>query len=68
MHVFAGRAGHAGEAVTFFTEADAPRLRGIARVVADAGGDVPDWMLRLAKQRKRRPLKRSDHDQATETE
>lgn len=50
----AGRAGLAGEAVTFFTEADAPRLRSIAHLVKEAGSDVPDWMLHLARQRKAR--------------
>jgi ATP-dependent RNA helicase DDX52/ROK1 len=43
-----GRAGSAGTAVTLWAEGDAPRLRGIAAAVRAAGGDVPDWMLRLA--------------------
>jgi superfamily II DNA/RNA helicase len=49
-----GRAGHAGEAITFFTEADAPKLRSIAHLVKEAGSDVPDWMLHMAKQPRNR--------------
>ena len=42
-----GRAGRAGLAVTFFTEDDLPRLRGIANVMRQSGCDVPAWMLSL---------------------
>eukprot|EP01031_Cornospumella_fuschlensis_P025762 gene25762-31113_t len=42
-----GRGGREGEAITFFTEGDLPRLRPIANVVRLAGGDVPDWMLKI---------------------
>ena len=38
-----------GEAVTFFTEEDAPQLRAIANVMRASGCDVPAWMLGLAK-------------------
>lgn len=48
-----GRAGHKGEAVTFFTEDDAPRLRSIAHIIKAAGGEVADWMLAMQKQRRR---------------
>jgi hypothetical protein len=41
--------GHAGEAITFFTESDAPKLCSVAHLVKEAGSDVPDWMLHLAK-------------------
>lgn len=54
----AGRAGHTGSAITFFTEEDAPRLRSIAHLVADAGSEVPDWMLHMAKQPKQRKRRR----------
>jgi ATP-dependent RNA helicase DDX52/ROK1 len=43
-----GRAGAPGTAITLWAEADGPRLRGIAAAVRAAGGQVPDWMLRLA--------------------
>ena len=42
-----GRAGRKGEAVTFFTEDDLPRLRPIANVVKLSGCEVPDWMLAI---------------------
>lgn len=48
-----GRAGAAGDAFTLFTEGDAPRVRGIAAAVRAAGGDVPDWMLKLSPAGKR---------------
>lgn len=39
-----GRAGHSGLAITFFTEHDAPRLRGVANLVSQAGSKVRgDW-------------------------
>ena len=44
-----GRAGRSGEAVTLFTEADAPQLRAIANVMRASGCDVPAWMLGLQK-------------------
>jgi len=48
-----GRSGRgpagSGQAVTLFTEADAPKLRAIAHLVAAAGGEAPAWMLRLPK-------------------
>ena len=38
-----------GEAVTFFTEDDAPQLRAIANVMRASGCEVPPWMLTLSK-------------------
>jgi len=38
-----------GEAVTFFTEEDAPQLRAIANVMRASGCEVPPWMLTLHK-------------------
>ena len=62
-----GRAGRRGEAVTFFTEDDAPMLRTIANVMRISGCEVPDWMLQLKKlsskdrrKRARKPLRRKD--------
>lgn len=49
-----GRAGRRGEAVTFYTEDDAPMLRPIANVIAASGSTVPAWMLTLPKARRRR--------------
>jgi ATP-dependent RNA helicase DDX52/ROK1 len=46
-----GRAGQQGEAVTFFTEDDGPQLRGVAHLIRDAGGDVPEWMTSMKKDR-----------------
>lgn len=67
VHHCAGRAGHTGSAITFFTEEDAPRLRSIAHLVADAGSEVPDWMLHMAKQPKQRKRRRrGDMDVATD--
>jgi ATP-dependent RNA helicase DDX52/ROK1 len=44
-----GRAGRVGEAVTLYTEADAPLLRSIANVMRESGCAVPEWMLQLKK-------------------
>ncbi|KAL6782633.1 hypothetical protein ACKKBG_A07535 [Auxenochlorella protothecoides x Auxenochlorella symbiontica] len=60
-----GRAGRAGSAITFFTEEDVKYLRGIANVVRASGSPVPDWMLALRKERRR---KRSDPEQAVALE
>eukprot|EP00887_Chlorella_sp_A99_P000722 scaffold5.g722.t1 len=49
-----GRAGRAGEAITFFTEDDSGKLRGVANVMRAAGCDVPEWMLALKKEPRRR--------------
>ena len=48
-----GRAGRTGKAITFFTEDDVDRLRGVANVIKASGGDVDDWMLKLKKVRNR---------------
>lgn len=54
-----------GSAITFFTEEDVKYLRGIANVVRASGSPVPDWMLALRKERRR---KRSDPEQAVALE
>ena len=46
------RAGRAGKALTFFTEADADQLRAIANVMKASGCEVADWMLRMQPMRK----------------
>ncbi|CAG9467266.1 unnamed protein product [Pedinophyceae sp. YPF-701] len=46
-----GRAGREGLAITLYTEDDKPRLRPIANLVKQAGGDVPEWMTKLKKER-----------------
>ncbi|CUA72477.1 ATP-dependent RNA helicase ROK1 [Debaryomyces hansenii CBS767] [Rhizoctonia solani] len=55
-----GRAGREGEAVTYFTNADAPYLKMIANVLKASNNPVPEWMLKLSKpsKMKRRALKR----------
>ncbi|KAK3021355.1 hypothetical protein RJ639_045988 [Escallonia herrerae] len=52
-----GRAGRTGEAITLYTEADAPCLRNIANVMKASGCEVPDHALLLRKQKwkKHRP-------------
>lgn len=57
----AGRAGRSGEAVTLFTDADAPLLRSVAHVIKDSGSEVPDWMLAVkgANRKERRRLART---------
>eukprot|EP00299_Pterocystis_sp_00344_P005036 c1635_g1_i2.p1 GENE.c1635_g1_i2~~c1635_g1_i2.p1 ORF type:complete len:567 (-),score=146.50 c1635_g1_i2:47-1747(-) len=58
-----GRAGHQGKAFTLFTnnDVDMSLLRGVANVIRNSGGDVPDWMLKLSKpkQSKRRHIERT---------
>ncbi|XP_065827734.1 probable ATP-dependent RNA helicase DDX52 isoform X2 [Oscarella lobularis] len=49
-----GRAGRVGEAVSFFTEDDAPYLRSIVNVMKESGCDVPEWMLKLKAPNKRK--------------
>ncbi|KAH7340510.1 P-loop containing nucleoside triphosphate hydrolase protein [Rhizoctonia solani] len=55
-----GRAGREGEAVTYFTDADAPYLKMIANVLRASNNPVPEWILKLPKpsKMKRRALKR----------
>ncbi|KDQ11156.1 hypothetical protein BOTBODRAFT_35695 [Botryobasidium botryosum FD-172 SS1] len=55
-----GRAGRDGEAITYFTDADAPYLKSIANVLKQSGSSVPDWILALPKpsKMKRRALKK----------
>lgn len=52
-----GRGGRKGEAVTLVTEGDKGRVRPVAHLIRDAGGEVPDWMLKLKKERKERKRK-----------
>lgn len=37
--------------MTFFTEEDSGQLRSVANLVKEAGGEVPDWMTQLKKER-----------------
>ncbi|GLC75527.1 hypothetical protein PLESTF_001653500 [Pleodorina starrii] len=53
-----GRAGRTGDAVTFFTEEDAPSLRPIANQIKAAGGEVPDWMLAIKRDKRAAKRKR----------
>lgn len=59
-----GRAGLKGKAVSFFTEADVPRLRSIANVMRLSGCDVPDWMLTIKplSTKEKRSLRRKAPD------
>lgn len=41
----------AGEAYTLYTEDDACHLRPIANLVKESGGEVPEWMLNLKKEK-----------------
>ena len=48
-----GRGGREGEAITFFSEDDAPAtIRAVANVVKLSGGHVPPYLLELRKQRR----------------
>ncbi|XP_055843283.1 DEAD box protein 52 homolog [Episyrphus balteatus] len=47
-----GRAGRPGHAITFFTQNDTTNLRGIAQIIKNSGGTVPDYMLKLKKTKK----------------
>ncbi|XP_030756350.1 probable ATP-dependent RNA helicase DDX52 [Sitophilus oryzae] len=48
----AGRAGRKGKAITFFTTEDTVNLRSIAHILKESGCDVPEYMLKLKKNRK----------------
>ncbi|KAK6943764.1 DEAD/DEAH box helicase domain [Dillenia turbinata] len=56
-----GRAGRKGEAITLYTEEDAPFLRNIANVIAASGCEVPSWIMALPKmkRKKHRPARDS---------
>ncbi|KAL6256289.1 hypothetical protein P5V15_012405 [Pogonomyrmex californicus] len=56
-----GRAGHKGQAITFFTQQDTVNLRSIAAVMRASGCNVPDYMLAMKKHSKkeRRKLERT---------
>lgn len=61
FHMFIGRAGRKGKAITYFTQDDKPRLRSIANILRNSGCNVPDYMLTLKKRSKkvRRELERT---------
>ena len=63
----AGR-GQAGRAVTFFTEDDAPLLRPICHLVANAGQEVPRWMLEKRKQHEKKRKAGGKRKRTEETE
>ncbi|ORE10942.1 P-loop containing nucleoside triphosphate hydrolase protein [Rhizopus microsporus var. microsporus] len=52
-----GRAGRAGEAVTYYTQEDFPYLKKVVNVMKESGCDVPDWMLKSAKQAAKQAVK-----------
>lgn len=52
-----GRGGNLGRAVTLFTDDDLPHVRTIANVIREAGGDVPEYMLKLKKASKKEKRK-----------
>ncbi|GMI24864.1 hypothetical protein TrCOL_g975 [Triparma columacea] len=47
-----GRGGRKGTAVTLFTEEDFPRVREVANIIKQSGGEVEGWMLKMKKGRK----------------
>ncbi|KAK6640982.1 hypothetical protein RUM44_012681 [Polyplax serrata] len=47
-----GRAGRQGRAVTYFTQDDTTNLRSIARLLKNAGCEVPEYMLTMKKSNK----------------
>lgn len=49
-----GRAGLQGKSFTFFTDLDKGHLRPIANIIKQAGGEVPDWMTSLQRQKWKR--------------
>lgn len=69
-----GRAGRIGQAITFFTNDDAPYLKSVVNVMKSSGCEVPEWMLKLKKpnsnQRKalkKRPIERETVHEAAGT-
>jgi ATP-dependent RNA helicase DDX52/ROK1 len=48
-----GRAGRRGRAITFVAEEDKEYLKVIVNVMRNSGCDVPEWLLKLKKPRKR---------------
>ncbi|KAI9478770.1 MAG: P-loop containing nucleoside triphosphate hydrolase protein [Benjaminiella poitrasii] len=42
-----GRAGREGEAITYYSQADIPYMKGVVNVMKESGCDVPDWMLKI---------------------
>eukprot|EP00756_Hemistasia_phaeocysticola_P012167 Hpha_TRINITY_DN15176_c0_g24::TRINITY_DN15176_c0_g24_i1::g.127845::m.127845/K14779/DDX52, ROK1; ATP-dependent RNA helicase DDX52/ROK1 len=55
-----GRAGKKGKAVTLWTDEDKDNLRGVAKIIDAAGGEVPQWMLELPKRRSGKRRKSSE--------
>ncbi|KAI3642835.1 hypothetical protein MP228_012390 [Amoeboaphelidium protococcarum] len=55
-----GRGKQSGTAVTFFLKSDACKLRSIANVMKSSGCEVPEWMLKLPREKdaKRRKLQK----------
>lgn len=69
-----GRAGRIGQAITFFTNDDAPYLKSVVNVMKSSGCDVPEWMLKLKKPNsnmrkalKKRPIERETVHEAAGT-
>ncbi|XP_055526115.1 DEAD box protein 52 homolog [Wyeomyia smithii] len=52
-----GRAGRRGKAITYFTKDDTTNLRSIAQLVKKAGGNVPEYMLKLRKRSRKEKRK-----------
>lgn len=48
-----GRANRRGRAITYFTQDDKPKLRGIANILKSSGCNVPDYMLTIKKRSKK---------------
>lgn len=48
-----GRANRRGRAITYFTQDDKPKLRGIANILKASGCNVPDYMLTIKKRSKK---------------
>jgi ATP-dependent RNA helicase DDX52/ROK1 len=46
-----------GDAVTFFTEEDSGQLRSVANLIKDSGGEVPDWMLHVKTEKRKRAVR-----------
>lgn len=53
----AGRAGRKGRAITFFTTDDVNNLRSIAHILKQSGCNVPEYMLKIKKQKKKTQFK-----------
>ncbi len=47
-----GRANRSGKALTFYTDADKPYLKGLANMLKTSGCEVPEWIFKLKKAKK----------------